>query len=151
LNYRLYTLEDFAPLYAIEEICFQPPDRFSRHYLRLVIHRANAATWIAEEDGGMAGFAIVEWEKHPDGITAYIPTLEVLPQMRGRGIGKQLLHHLENSACAAHASMIGLHVDTANQAAIRLYTTHGYINVGREEHYYALCRAALIYKKILKP
>ena len=30
MNYRLFEPDDFDELYAIEEMCFQPPLRFSR-------------------------------------------------------------------------------------------------------------------------
>ena len=93
--YRFYSAEDFAQLYAIEEACFQPPFRFGRGYMRQLVNRSNAVTWIAEEDGRMAGFAIVEWMRERGGLTAYIQTLEVAPEFRGRGIGGELLRRME--------------------------------------------------------
>ena len=35
--YRLYQPGDFAALYAVEELCFEPPFRFSRAYMRQLI------------------------------------------------------------------------------------------------------------------
>jgi len=49
--YRLYQPADFAQLYAVEEICFQPPFRFSRALMRKLIANSSSATWIAEENG----------------------------------------------------------------------------------------------------
>ena len=60
MDYRLYVPEDFVSLYSIEEVCFQPPHRFSRAYMRQLIRQPNAATWIAEEDGRIHGFGLVE-------------------------------------------------------------------------------------------
>jgi ribosomal protein S18 acetylase RimI-like enzyme len=40
-------------------------------------------------------------------------------------------------------------VEAANVGAIRLYETQGYSCLGRQENYYPLGRAALIYKKRL--
>ena len=68
------------------------------------------------------------------------------PPRRGRGA---VALASENSARAAGAHAIWLHVDAENSAAIRLYERHGYIAQGREEHYYARNRAALIYSKQL--
>ncbi len=48
--YRLYQPGDFPALYAVEELCFEPPFRFSRTYMRQLIESPNAATWIAEEE-----------------------------------------------------------------------------------------------------
>ena len=148
--YRPYKPEDFDQLYALEELCFEPPSRFSRHIMRQLISRANAATWIAEEDGQMAGFAIVEWASQRSGITAYIQTLEVAPEARGRGVGRELLSRIEGSARDAGAGKIWLHVEAANAGAIRLYEAHGYRCEGRQENYYPLGRAALIYVKRLE-
>jgi ribosomal protein S18 acetylase RimI-like enzyme len=147
--YRLYTPDDFASLYAIEEVCFQPPFRFGRRYMRKLIESPTAATWIAEKDGRMAGFAIVEWTQHVGGVNAYIPTIEVVPVWRGQGVGAELLRRIESSARGASALWIWLHVDAENAAAIRLYEANGYQNAGREEDFYSLGRAALIYGKPL--
>ena len=161
--YRPYTAEDFAPLYAIEELCFQPPMRFGRGQMRRLIQSRNAATWIAEQTGLMCGFAIVEWMRERGGVpsdrswslgcrsgtAAYIQTIEVAPDRRGQGIGGELLRRVEGSARAAGAWQIWLHVDAENAAAIRLYEANGYRIEGRRENYYPLGRAALICLKAL--
>jgi ribosomal-protein-alanine N-acetyltransferase len=161
VHFRLYRSEDFASLYAIEEVCFNPPLRFGRSTMRELIESPTSATWIAEGDNGVAGFAIVEWTLEPgqalgqapghasDHASAYIPTIEVSPQHRRRGIGVELLRHLEASASAAGATLIWLHVDAENEPAIRLYRAEGYRQQGRHEHYYARYRAANIYMKQL--
>jgi ribosomal protein S18 acetylase RimI-like enzyme len=152
--YRLYAHGDFPALYAIEEACFQPPLRFDRRYMRQLVDAAKAATWVAEEDGAMAGFAIVEWTREPGGenggLTAYIQTIEVAPGLRGRGIGRELLRRIESSAQAAGAGAIWLHVDAANERAIALYEANGYRRGKRAEHYYGRGRPALIYSKTVQ-
>ena len=149
MNYRLYTLDDFISLYAIEELCFQPPHRFSRVYMRQLVSSANAATWIAEEDGRIAGFAIVEWAQESGQSEAYIQTIEVAPDHRGRGAGRELMRRVEDSAHSAGAQTIWLHVDAENQSAIHLYQKSGYLCEGRQDGYYGRGRAALIYAKSL--
>lgn len=147
--YRPYTPQDFDQLYALEERCFEPPFRFSRRAMRLLVSLSNGATWIAEEDGQMAGFAIVEWNQEPGKVVVYIQTIEVAAEQRGCGVGRELLHHIEGSARHAGAVMIWLHVETENTAAIRLYEAQGYRCEGRQENYYPLGHAAFIYKKWL--
>jgi ribosomal-protein-alanine N-acetyltransferase len=149
MTYHLFQRDDFDDLYAIEEVCFQPPQRFSRRYMRHLIASPDAATWIAEQDARMAGFAIVEWNQQIAGIVAYIATIEVLPQHRGRHIGAELLRRIEGSANAERAIQVWLHVDIENTAAIHLYERAGYCNSGRADHYYARNRAAAIYMKNL--
>jgi [ribosomal protein S18]-alanine N-acetyltransferase len=149
VSYRLYAPGDFAALYAVEELCFEPPFRFSRWYMRQLVRSASGATWIAEEGGELIGFAIVEWGQGAEQNSAYIQTIEVTPLRRGLGTGSELLRRVESSAGAAGARRIWLHVDAENSAAIRLYEGRGYVHQGREEHYYARHRAALVYAKLL--
>jgi len=151
MQFRLYEPGDFARLYAIEEVCFQPPLRFDRGMMRQLVDSTVSATWIAEDGEAMLGFAIVEWTREPDLVTAYIPTLEVLPEQRRRGIGAELLRRLEASATEAGADLIWLHVDAENETAIRVYRAAGYESKGRQEHYYERYRAAEVYMKVLGP
>ena len=147
--YRLYKPEDFDPLYAVEEACFVPPFRFSRSATRELVDSKRAATWIAEEDGLVQGFAIVEWAQEAGLTVAYIPTIEVAPEKRRSGAGSKLLRLLERSAADAGAQVIWLHVAEGNASAIRLYEAHGYCLDGREADFYARGRTALIYTKSL--
>ncbi len=149
--YRLYRPKVFAQLYAIEWICFQAPSRFPRQYLHELVESANSATWVAEEDGLMAGFAVVKWIQEAGQIVAYIETLEVIPAQRKQGIAGELLRRVETSARAVGAYVLWLHVAEANAAAIHLYVAHDYLPQGREEDYYGLGIPALIYAKPLIP
>jgi ribosomal protein S18 acetylase RimI-like enzyme len=149
VNYRQYRPQDFAALYALEERCFEPTFRFSRAYMREIVNGANRATWIAEDDERMTGFAIVEWTEEARSLAAYIQTIEVAPEQRGRGVGGELLRRMKGSARAAGAETIWLHVDAGNAGAIRLYEAQGFRSVGREENYYPRGRTAIIYSKRL--
>lgn len=149
--YRLYKPDDFAALYAIEEVCFQPPFRFSQTYMRKLVNARDGATWIAEDNFVMAGFAIVGWAEHENDIAAYIETIEVLPEFRSRGMGAELLRRVEATARTASARTLWLHVDITNVSAIRLYKRHGFVARGSEEHFYAPGRGAHLYAKRLMP
>ena len=148
--YRLYNSQDFDQLYAIEEVCFEASQRFGRRYMRQLIDSTESATWIAERDGKMAGFAIADWAEEAGDIVAYIQTIEVLPEERGHGVGSELLERIEASAQAANAGLNWLHVEDGNDGAIHLYEAHSYLCEGREEGYYAVGHAALIYAKRLE-
>lgn len=150
MRYRPYQPEDFATLYAIEEICFELPLRYSRAHMRQLTRNPDSAAWIAEDEGRMCGFAIVEWTREDEGIVAYVQTIEVLPEYRGRGAGRELLKLLDSSARTAGAYLIWLHVDVNNAAAIRLYTAHGYAREGRRENFYGAGGAAFLYAKALE-
>jgi [ribosomal protein S18]-alanine N-acetyltransferase len=147
--YRIYQAADFDELYRVEESCFQPPFRFSRMYMRQIVNGPNAATWIAEEEGAIAGFAVVEWSVGSKHASAYIQTIEVLPAYRRLGVAGELMRRLEGSATKAGARNLWLHVDAENAAAISLYEAQEYVRKGREEKYYPRGRDALIYAKQL--
>ena len=149
MHFRLYQPGDFTQLYLIEEECFQPPLRFPRSYMRQLVSSICTATWVAEEEGVLAGFAIVEWLLEATETTSYIETVEVGAAWRKRGIGAELLLRLERSARKAGTHSIWLHVDAENAPAIHLYEGRGYTQRGREENYYARQRPALIYVKLL--
>jgi [ribosomal protein S18]-alanine N-acetyltransferase len=149
LPYRLYQPADFPALYAVEELCFDAPFRFSRELMRKLIANPNSATWIAEENKKIAGFAIVDWATVPKGTVAYIQTIEVNPGSRRQGIAGELLRLSEVSAHVVGATAIWLHVDVENAAAMHLYEGRGYARKGREEHFYARNRAAFIYARTL--
>lgn len=150
MNYRLYREDDFTQLYEIELACFEPPIRFSRQTMRKFLSDSASAAWIAEEDGQMAGFAIVYWAQAPEQPLAYIQTLEVAPAQRNRGVARELLRRIEESARDAGAHVIWLHVAESNAAAIRLYEAHGYGSQGREANYYAQGIHALLYAKAIE-
>jgi ribosomal protein S18 acetylase RimI-like enzyme len=153
VRYRPFKPADFPALYAVEELCFAPTFRFGRSYMRQLIESPNSATWIAEDGPEpkieLIGFSIVEWPAGQNESVAYIQTLEVHPAFRGRGIGAELLVRAEESARAAGAHIIALHVDIENVAAISLYESRGYARRGKEEHYYARHRGAFVYAKSL--
>jgi ribosomal-protein-alanine N-acetyltransferase len=117
--------------------------------MRQLVNDCDAATWIAEEDGQMAGFAIVQWGRKEVELVAYLMTIEVMPEARGSGVGAELLLRSEESAREAGCALIWLHVDEENEGAIRLYKRFDYVFEGRHENYYPRGRAALIGTKRL--
>lgn len=147
--FRKFRADDFSALYAVEERCFEPWVRYGAAYMRDLLKREQAAAWIAEEDGTLAGFAIVEWSRSSVGMGAYLQTIEVAPEFRGRGIGSRLLRLAEESSAEATAKTMLLHVDAENDAAIGLYEKIGYKRRGRSENYYQRGKAALLYVKEL--
>lgn len=149
MTFRPYSPEDFEQLYALEERCFEPPFRFSRRMMKAFVQAPHSATWIAEENGQIAGFAIVDRGTRRGELSAYIQTIEVAPDARRSGVGRELIHRVEASARDAGAALIWLHVDAENASAIRLYEEQGYSCQGRKDGFYPQGRDGLIYAKRL--
>jgi ribosomal-protein-alanine N-acetyltransferase len=149
MRLRAYASADFEALYAVEKLCFTPEYRFSRPTMRRLLAARRSAAWIAECDGELAGFAIVEWIDEIRGVSAYIDTLEVAPAFRRRGFGGALLAAVEDSSCRAGANVVWLHVAVDNASAIQLYERHGFEYVTSQEHFYAQGLGGHLYRKML--
>ncbi len=81
----------------------------------------------------MAGFVCVLVGE--DGA-AHITTIGVAPEHRRRGLGGQLLSHLENSLKAKEIGAVVLEVRVSNTAAQNLYKRCGFWVTQKVAHYY---------------
>jgi ribosomal-protein-alanine N-acetyltransferase len=71
------------------------------------------------------------------GPEAELLTLAVAPEVRRRGLGRDLVAAFEAAAAACGAGEIFLEVAVTNRAARALYASRGYAAVGRRPGYYA--------------
>ncbi|HHL43681.1 MAG TPA: GNAT family N-acetyltransferase [Hellea balneolensis] len=81
-----------------------------------------------------------------------ILTIAVLPENRGRGIGRELLARAENEARAGGVSLAILDVATDNLAATALYRQAGYRHLTTRKAYYRRAKGrvdALVMQKWL--
>lgn len=136
-------------LYAVEEVCFAPPLRFSRTLMRSLANDPNCRTWLGIVDNVRAGFAIVGLSGEDDPSAAYIWTIEVLPVFRRMGVARQLLERVEESAREADCSAIELHVSERNADAQALYEGGGYVRFGMDAEFYGWGEDAFRYRKML--
>jgi GNAT superfamily N-acetyltransferase len=94
------------------------------------------------------------WHAAPIGIPASRPAeikrMYVVEAVRGRGLARRLLAHLEDSARAAGADAIVLETGPRQPAAVSLYRTSGYLDIPGFGHY-ADVPDALHLGKLLSP
>lgn len=135
------SLRDLGALRRVEKICF-PKDAWPLLDLIGVLTYNGVVRLKAVRDQQMVGF-IAGDVRRMEGV-AWIATVAVLPEYRGRGIGAALLQ-----ACEAHipVSRIRLCVRPSNDIAIRLYEKFGYIKVGEWTRYYQDGESALVMEK----
>ena len=92
--------------------------------------------WLALADGRPVGVLIVteiaEWSSWD---VAYVG---VVPEARGRGIGRALMARAFRAAAIAHATQVTLAVDERNQAARRLYDRLGFEPFDERDVYLAI-------------
>jgi len=136
------SLRDLNALRQIEKICF-PKDAWPLLDLIGVLTYPGVIRLKAVRDRQMIGF-IAGDVRRTEGV-AWIATVAVLPEHRGRGIGSALL-----SACEAKIplSRIRLCVRPSNEVAIRLYERFGYTKVGEWTRYYNDGESALLMEKL---
>lgn len=66
----------------------------------------------------------------------HILNLCVHPDWQGQGLGRRILRHMLNNGRQRHADTAFLEVRASNQAALRLYGTEGFNELGRRKGYY---------------
>lgn len=86
---------------------------------------------------GFAGLAV-------SGPQAEVLTIASHPEARGRGIGRTLLAHLIAEARVAGCEVVHLDVRADNEAALGLYASFGFTELGRRAGYYDGCDAVLM-------
>jgi ribosomal protein S18 acetylase RimI-like enzyme len=95
-------------------------------------------TWIARSERGVAGFVATA----ANGNTLDIIGLAVDPEQRRSGIGRALIRTAAGIARERRFSALTLNVSTANESAIALYESEGFVAVERMRRYYNPARFA---------
>lgn len=115
---------------AIEEVCFSHP--WSPVALEGELVRSDARIFCALERDTVAAYGSMRMVLDE----ASIGNIACLPDFRGRGAGGQVLDAL--IACAKEAGMkrMLLEVRPSNTAAIVLYRSRGFVELGRRKGFY---------------
>lgn len=85
-------------------------------------------TWVIEERGQIEAYGHLERE----GETVWLG-LAVSEQAQGKGLGREMMQRLMDSAHALGLQVIRLSVDNSNQPAIKLYEKFGFRLLDRRE------------------
>ena len=94
--------------------------------------RAGYDCWVAQRDNELVGHAVLSAAAGE----SHILNLTVRHNEQGQGIGRQLLAHLVNRARLLSAEILLLEVRPSNQAAIHLYQSSGFNEIGCRKGYY---------------
>ena len=152
MELRGFRPSDLDALVALDDVCFDPPFRFSRSAMRSFVQARNARVTIAEAtDGSLAGFCVLHLQHAKPDVVGYIVTLDVAAEYRRRGLAGELMDRAEAEALEAGCSAVALHVFTGNATAIRFYERRGYVFSHRAAAFYARGVDALVYHKELPP
>ena len=121
-------------LERLERICFSRP--WSKKMLGEELENDCAAFLVAEEPVtkkvlGYAGVLVMADE-------GYITNVAVFPEYRRQGIAAQIIQVFCDFAAGNHLAFLTLEVRPSNTAAIELYRSFGFEEVGRRKNYYDL-------------
>ena len=119
-------------LEKLEKICFSRP--WSKKMLAEELENQCAAFLVAVSGTqvvGYAGLLVVADE-------GYITNVAVFPAYRRRGVAQQLIAVFDRFARGNRLAFLTLEVRPSNTAAIALYQSAGFREVGRRRNYYDL-------------
>jgi ribosomal protein S18 acetylase RimI-like enzyme len=132
---------DLGALRHLEQACF-PKDAWPLLDLIAVLTFNDVVRLKAVENDEMIGF--IAGDSRPREGVAWIATIGVLPEHRGRGIGRALLESCEKRLTLPR---IRLSVRPSNHEAVRMYQNAGYRSVDQWRNYYDDGEDALIMEK----
>lgn len=133
LKIRNFVEHDLETLYEIDRVCFADDIAFSRAELLSQINRSRSITRVGERAGRILGFVIAHIV-HP--THAHILTLDVIPDVRRRGIGLALMNSLHGTLAKHGIGITVLEVSVRNHPALKLYEKMGYRRTDTLNGYY---------------
>jgi ribosomal-protein-alanine N-acetyltransferase len=128
MRLRKMQRSDLSKIVAIEKAAYQFP--WGEEIFRDCF-KANYHCWVCELSGDLLGYAIMSIAVGE----AHLLNLCVSPQEQNQGIGRKLLEHVI-SVAKSHADTMFLEVRPTNTAAIFLYESVGFNEIGVRKGYY---------------
>lgn len=126
---RLMNHDDLSVIMGIETRAYDFP--WSEGIFRDCM-RVGYSCWVYELDCVILGYGVVSL-----GVgECHVLNLCVAPDAQNQGIGRKLLQHLLDTALCYNIDTVLLEVRPSNPAAISLYTSEGFNEVGRRKDYY---------------
>lgn len=129
VRFRAMTPTDVARVAAVEKASYQFP--WSEGIFRDCL-RVGYLCRVAECEGEIVAYGIVAMGAGE----AHVLNICVRDEIRGRGVGRQMLMLLIERSSQAGMQDVFLEVRPSNMHAIALYQSVGFIEVGRRRGYY---------------
>jgi len=138
------TEADLDQVLAIEQASFRTPWKHAHFEAELA--GRYSFPFVAESGGRVVGYVCLMslFEE------AQILDIAVVPEQRGRGVGRVLVDHAERVAREQQAEVLALEVRVSSTDAISLYLRSGFRQVGIRSGYYDGSEDALLMEKKLK-
>ncbi len=135
---------DFPELLRIDQACFEPGIAYDEPTLEYFVRRLYNHTLVIVDDSQILGFGVAAMTRTRGRSHAgHIITLDLLPEVRGKGYARALLQRLESLLAQDGAVNVSLEVDVRNTRAIGFYRKMEYQQERILKNYYGNGRDAL--------
>ena len=125
------TEEDIVQLARLETVCFGAL-AWTEQGLRDELTNETAHFFVIKEDGVIAGyigtFVVCE--------SCYVSNIAVFPEMRRKGYAARLISAAADNARSLGAQSVSLEVRPSNSAALSLYASAGFEEIGLRKGFY---------------
>lgn len=128
---REMTLQDVAQVHQIEMLSFATPWSLAAFQAEMTENKF-ARYIVLEEQGHILAYGGMWWILDE----AHITNVAVLPEKRGIGLGRILVHEMSALCKKGGIQDMTLEVRVSNRVAIHLYQSFGFQIVGRRKEYY---------------
>lgn len=130
MEYVLMREDHLEQIAELEKQCFSDP--WSLRSITSELHNDLSLWIVAEQDGVVAGYVGSQSVLGE----ADMMNLAVAPGFRRQGIGRELVQTLVERLNEKGTHILILEVRASNEAAIALYNTLDFVQVGRRPNYY---------------
>jgi ribosomal-protein-alanine N-acetyltransferase len=134
---RPFETSDLPELLSLDARCFPPQIAYSRAELQYFVRHPRSTTIVAEREGQVAGFCVVDWKQEAGRKLGHFITIDVAPELRRNGLGRLLMQAGEAELAGMGCFAIALEVAMNNAGAQAFYERLGYRDTGRIPGYYA--------------
>ena len=146
---RAFEAKDIPELLRLDARCFPPLISYTRAELQFFVRHPRSTTTVAELDGEIAGFCVVDWKLESGRKLGHFITIDVAPELRRHGLGRRLMQMGEANLAAMGCVAIELEVAANNDGARAFYERLAYRQTGWIPGYYADGTNAMVMRKIL--
>lgn len=121
--------DDLETIMSIEQDTYRYP--WTRGIFQDCLH-VGYSCWVYESEAGIEAYGVMSMGAGE----AHILTIVVYAFSRGKGLGKMMMMHLLHIARSYKVNSVLLEVRPSNKAAINLYHSLGFNEVGIRPNYY---------------
>lgn len=122
---------DISEVMVVEQLAYPHP--WSERIMRDCLKASHYHGWVLEVANDIKGYfflSVVAGEMH-------VLNLCIHPELQGQGWGRDMLHRAFNLASTMYdANMCFLEVRPSNEAALALYQSEGFNEIGSRKNYY---------------